>query len=68
MKNEDERVGRMKDVKGRVKEAAGIITGNERLENEGAGDRQAGRTEEALGRARRKVGEAVEDLGDKIKR
>lgn len=68
MKNEDERSGRMRDVKGRVKEAAGILTGNERLEDEGAGDRQAGQTEEALGRARRKLGEAVEDLGERIKR
>jgi len=68
MKNDDEREGRLQNVKGRVKEAAGILTGNESLEDEGAGDRQAGRTEEALGRARRKVGEAVEDLGDRIKR
>jgi len=68
MKNDDEREGRLQNVKGRVKEAAGILTGNESLEDEGAGDRQAGRTEEAIGRARRKIGEAVEDLGDKIKR
>jgi len=68
MKNDDEREGAMKNVKGRVKEAAGILTGNERLEDEGADDRKAGRAEEALGRARRKIGEAVEDLGDKIKR
>ena len=68
MKNEDEREGTLRDVKGRVKEAAGILTGNERLEDEGAGDRQAGRTEETLGRARRKLGEVVEDLGEKLKR
>jgi uncharacterized protein YjbJ (UPF0337 family) len=53
MKNADERKGRMRDVKGRMKEAAGIGTGQ---------------TEEALARARRRMGEAVIDLGEKIKR
>jgi uncharacterized protein YjbJ (UPF0337 family) len=49
-------------------EAAGIVTGNTDLETEGADDRRTGQTEEALARARRRMGEAVIDLGEKIKR
>jgi uncharacterized protein YjbJ (UPF0337 family) len=38
------------------------------LENEGTADRVSGNVKEGFGKARRKVGEAVEDLGDEIKR
>jgi len=68
MKNHDEIRGKMREAKGRVKEAAGIVTGNERLEDEGAKDRRSGHDEESIGRTRRKIGEAIEDLGGKIKR
>ncbi|HKB70085.1 MAG TPA: hypothetical protein VKH46_04525 [Thermoanaerobaculia bacterium] len=51
-----------------MKEAAGIVTGDRRLEDEGEGQRREGEAELDLGRARRRLGEAVEDLGDRIKR
>ena len=68
MKNHDEIQGKLREVKGRAKEAAGIVTGNERLEDEGAKDRRSGHDEESIGQTRRKLGEAIEELGGKIKR
>ncbi len=66
--NKDERDGKAESIKGRVKEAAGIIVDNPELEREGAEERDLGKAREQLGKARRKVGEAIENLGDKIKR
>ena len=68
MRNRDEIEGKKENVKGRVKEAAGTLTGNWDLENEGANERAGGEVQEGLGRARRKVGEAIEDLGKDVKR
>ena len=66
--NRDEIEGKKDNVKGRVKEAAGTLTGNEELEKRGADERAKGELQEGFGRARRKVGEAIEDLGEEIKR
>jgi uncharacterized protein YjbJ (UPF0337 family) len=66
--NRDEFEGRKESVKGRVKEAAGTLTGDEELEREGAEERAEGEAQETIGKARRKVGEAIEEFGQKIKR
>ncbi|MCA1558708.1 MAG: CsbD family protein [Acidobacteria bacterium] len=66
--NRDELDGKAEQVKGKVKKAAGDLTDNERLRDEGVADEAAGDVQEGFGRARRKVGDAIEDLGDKIKR
>ncbi len=66
--NRDEIAGKKENVKGRVKEAAGILTGNEDLESEGAGERSEGALREKSGTLRRKVGEAIEDLGKNVKK
>lgn len=66
--NRDERDGKAENLKGRVKEATGILIDDENLEKEGSRERTEGEARETLGKARRKVGEALEDLGDKIKR
>ena len=42
MKNRDEVEGRSENVKGRIKEAAGTLTGNSELESEGAKQRAGG--------------------------
>ena len=68
MKNNDEVEGRTDQVKGRVKQAWGDITDNERLHDEGVADEASGDVQEGVGRARRKVGEAIEDIGEKFKR
>ena len=66
--NRDELEGKAESIKGKWKQAAGDLTDNERLHDEGVADEAAGETQEALGRGRRKVGEAIEDLGEKMKR
>ena len=66
--NKDELNGKAEAIKGKMKQAAGDLTDNERLHDEGVADEAAGETQETMGRGRRKVGEAIEDLGDKIKR
>jgi uncharacterized protein YjbJ (UPF0337 family) len=66
--NRDERDGKAENVKGRVKEAAGIVTGDKELEKKGAEERAEGEARRSVGEARRKVGEAIEDFGKKVRR
>jgi len=66
--NQDELEGKKDALKGKVKQAAGDLTDNEQLHDEGVADEAAGKTQETVGRARRKVGEFVEDIGKDIKR
>jgi uncharacterized protein YjbJ (UPF0337 family) len=51
-----------------VKEATGVITGKKDLETEGANERADGEQQETIGKARRKAGELIEDLGRRIKK
>ena len=67
MKNNDELRGKMEQVKGRVKQATGDLTNDERLRDEGRGDEAVGNVREGVGKARRKVGEAIEDIGEDLK-
>ena len=41
---------------------------DERLRQEGEADQIEGSTQEAWGKGKRKIGEAVEDLGERMKR
>lgn len=66
--NRDELEGKKEQLKGKMKQAAGDLTDDDRLRDEGEADETAGDVQEGFGRGRRKVGEAIEDLGDKIKR
>jgi uncharacterized protein YjbJ (UPF0337 family) len=66
--NRDELEGKAEAVKGKVKQAAGDLTDNADLHDEGVVDEAAGKTQETFGKAKRKVGEAIEDLGDAIKK
>ena len=68
MKNRDELEGQKDQVKGRVKQAWGDLTGNEPLRDEGVADEASGDVQEGFGRARRKVGEAIEDIGEDLKK
>lgn len=61
MANDDELNGKGKNLKGRVKQAAGALTGNKQVEAEGAADRVAGAAQEAVGRAKKKLDEDDED-------
>ena len=66
--NRDEIDGRKEQLKGKVKKAVGDLTDDEQLHDEGVVDEAAGDVQEGFGRGRRKVGEAMDDLADKIKR
>ncbi len=68
MKNRDELDGKTEQVKGRVKQAWGDLTNNEQLRDEGVADEAEGNVQEGFGRARRKVGEFIEEVGEDIKR
>ena len=64
--NDDEVKGNVDKASGTVKEKMGRAMGDPILENEGADQRASGKIEAGFGKARRKVGEAVEDLGEKL--
>jgi uncharacterized protein YjbJ (UPF0337 family) len=66
--NKDELEGKKDQVKGRIKQGVGDVTDNERLHDEGVADEASGEVQEGFGRGRRKVGEAIEDLGEDLKR
>jgi uncharacterized protein YjbJ (UPF0337 family) len=56
--------GRTNQIKGRVKEAAGVLTGDRKLQLEGQLDRAAGNVEETL----RSVEENLRRIVDRLKR
>ena len=64
--NRDEVEGKLDRAKGSVKETVGRVTNDPDLEAEGNADRTKGKVQEGFGTARRKVGEAVEDIGKSI--
>jgi len=64
--NGNEVKGNLNKASGTVKENVGRALGDPLLENEGAAQRSDGDVEAGFGKARRKVGEAVKDLGDKL--
>ncbi|MDO8681618.1 MAG: CsbD family protein [Acidobacteriota bacterium] len=67
MPNNDEIKGKFDQVKGKVKQEIGDATGDQDLHDEGVVDQASGEIQEGFGTAKRKVGEAVKDLGDRIK-
>ena len=66
--NQEERKGKAESLTGRIKEAAGVLANDPELENEGANERAVGEAREVLAEARRKAGEAIEEIGKKIQR
>jgi uncharacterized protein YjbJ (UPF0337 family) len=68
MWNKNERDGKIDQAKGKVKQAVGDVTGNERLKAEGHVDETVGRAKTAVGGAQKKVGAAIESIGKAVKR
>ena len=66
MRYEDEVKGKGKQVAGRMKESVGRLAGDRDLEEKGKRERFEGSVQETTGKVRRKVGEALENLGDRI--
>jgi uncharacterized protein YjbJ (UPF0337 family) len=54
---EDSAEGKTRDFVGKVKDAAGSLTGDNSLEAEGKLDQLKGKAQDALGKAERKIGE-----------
>lgn len=66
--NKDEVKGKFDQGKGKLKETIGRGTGDRDLESEGNADQAQGHLREGYGTARRKIGEAIEDAGKKIRK
>jgi uncharacterized protein YjbJ (UPF0337 family) len=64
--NNDEMEGKWDQAKGAVKENVGRAVDDRDLEAEGQADRASGNVQEGFGTARRKVGEAIDDIGKAI--
>ena len=63
--NRDELEGKAKEMKGKVKQAAADLTEDEQLRDEGIADEAEGKAQDTIARGRRKVGEAIEEIGEK---
>lgn len=65
---QEETRGKLNELQGRMKQAAGSITGNRELEQAGSRQRTAGAVQQSVGKARRKVGELVAEVANTIKK
>lgn len=63
--NKDQVKGRAEDVKGKVKEAAGDLVGNEHLQGEGKADQAKGKTQAGYGDAKENVKDGIDKTIDK---
>lgn len=64
--NRDEVEGKFDQAKGAIKENVGDAVGDNEMEAEGQADRAKGNIQEGYGEGKRKVGEAIEDIGRKV--
>jgi len=60
--------GKADELKGRVKEAAGDLTDDERLQSEGKADKAGGKLKQGLEDAKDKGEQLVDKLKDKVQR
>jgi uncharacterized protein YjbJ (UPF0337 family) len=65
--NKDEVQGKWDQAKGTVKENVGRAINDPDMEQEGLNDQAKGNIQEGFGKVRRNVGDAIKDVGDKIK-
>ncbi len=59
--NKDRVEGSLAQAKGKMKEVAGKVTGDSKLETEGKADQVAGKVQNAVGGFKDAVKEAIED-------
>lgn len=59
--------GKTDEIKGRIKEAAGALTGNEKLRSEGKADQAIGKVKQAIDGAADKVKNAAAKVAEKAK-
>jgi uncharacterized protein YjbJ (UPF0337 family) len=58
--NKDQAKGKVENIKGRVKEAGGALSGDKRAQAEGMAERVKGAAQEKLGDAKHKIARDVE--------
>ena len=58
--------GKTDEVKGRIKEAAGVLTGNDKLRAEGKTDQAVGKVKQAVQQVVTGVQDAAEKVVDKV--
>ena len=64
--NKDEIEGKWEQAKGWVKDKAGEVTNNKKLEAEGEAQNAKGKTQETWGKFKSGVGDAVDAVGNAI--
>ncbi len=64
--NKDEVEGKVENVKGKIKEGIGNVTGDRDLEAEGEADQVEGKSQETWGKLKRGVGDTVDAVGDAV--
>lgn len=58
--------GRTEQAKGKVKEVAGKVVGNDRLQGEGLADQATGKAQASYGDAKENLKDAIKRTADKI--
>jgi uncharacterized protein YjbJ (UPF0337 family) len=58
--------GKSDEAKGRVKEAAGVLTGDKKLQREGKADQVAGKIKKAVNKVKNKAEDAIDDVKDAL--
>ena len=66
--NRDEIEGKFDRAKGAAKETVGRAVNDRDLEDEGRADQTGGEIKEGFGKVRRNVGEAIEDIGEAVRK
>lgn len=60
--------GKIDKIKGRLKEAAGVLTGNEELRAEGKADQAVGEVKQAVARVKKVAENVVDDAKESIEK
>ena len=60
--------GEMDKAKGRIKEAAGALTDDDDIKNEGRADQAAGKTKEKVDKAKDWADDKIDDMKDRVDR
>jgi uncharacterized protein YjbJ (UPF0337 family) len=68
MWNKNERDGHVDQAKGKVKQAVGDLTGNDKLRAEGKIEETVGKGKTAVGETQKKVGAAIDSISKAVKR
>ena len=58
--------GKSDEAKGRVKEAAGILTGDKKMQREGKADQAAGKIKKAVKKVKDKADDVIDDVKDAL--